>query len=74
MYKSVFLKIKITTLLILYIAPLNMIILIFPLENTDDKKHSWVSAGMTYTVISDLGKIENINERFKKDMTIIAKK
>jgi len=39
----------------------NMIILVFPIDNTWSKDYSWISAGMTETVISDLAKISQIS-------------
>ncbi len=38
-----------------------MNILVNPFENTGSKKYSWISAGMTDTVISDLTSIQNIS-------------
>ena len=38
-----------------------MYILVHPFENTGDKEFSWISAGMTDTVISDLTRIQNIS-------------
>jgi len=38
-----------------------MYILVHPFENTGDKEYSWISAGMTDTVISDLTRIQNIS-------------
>jgi TolB-like protein len=39
----------------------NLIILVFPFENTGSKEYSWVSAGMTETVISDLTRVEQVS-------------
>lgn len=36
-------------------------ILVHPFENTGNKEHSWISAGMTDTVIADLARMRNIN-------------
>jgi TolB-like protein/tetratricopeptide (TPR) repeat protein len=36
-------------------------ILVHPFENTGDKAYSWLSAGMTETVITDLMRIQNIS-------------
>ena len=41
-------------------APGNAVILVYPFQNTGDTKYSWVSAGMTDTVISDLNRLKNI--------------
>ncbi|MCX5845921.1 MAG: tetratricopeptide repeat protein [Deltaproteobacteria bacterium] len=38
-----------------------MNILVHPFENTGDKEYSWISAGMTDTVITDLTRIQNIS-------------
>jgi tetratricopeptide (TPR) repeat protein/TolB-like protein len=38
-----------------------MTILVNPFENTGDKEYSWISAGMTDTVITDLTHIQNIS-------------
>jgi TolB-like protein/tetratricopeptide (TPR) repeat protein len=38
-----------------------MNILVHPFENTGDKAYSWLSAGMTETVITDLMRIQNIS-------------
>jgi TolB-like protein/tetratricopeptide (TPR) repeat protein len=38
-----------------------MNILVHPFENTGEKEYSWISAGMTDTVISDLTRIQNIS-------------
>jgi TolB-like protein len=38
-----------------------MTILVHPFENTGDKEYSWISAGMTDTVITDLTHIQNIS-------------
>lgn len=35
-----------------------MNILVYPFENTGDKQYSWISAGMTDTVINDLMEIK----------------
>lgn len=37
-----------------------MNILVHPFENTGGKEYSWISAGMTDTVISDLTCLKNI--------------
>ncbi len=42
----------------LYAKQLN--ILVYPFENTGDKRYSWISAGMTHTVITDLANIRGI--------------
>jgi hypothetical protein len=44
-----------------------MNILVHPFENTGDKEYSWISAGMTDTVISDLTRIQNIQSRQEED-------
>lgn len=38
-----------------------MTILVHPMQNTGDAKYSWLNAGITATVISDLGKIRDIS-------------
>lgn len=38
-----------------------MSILVHPFENTGDKEYSWISAGMTDTVITDLTRIKDIS-------------
>jgi TolB-like protein len=38
----------------------NMTILVHPFKNTGDTKFSWVSAGMTDTVISDLNRVKSV--------------
>jgi tetratricopeptide (TPR) repeat protein/TolB-like protein len=38
-----------------------MTILVHPFENTGDKEYSWISAGMTDSVITDLTHIQNIS-------------
>jgi len=38
-----------------------MNILVHPFENTGDKEYSWISAGMTDTVIADLTRIKDIS-------------
>ena len=38
-----------------------MNILVHPFDNTGDKEYSWISAGMTDTVITDLTRIQNIS-------------
>ncbi|MDD5168097.1 MAG: tetratricopeptide repeat protein [Syntrophales bacterium] len=38
-----------------------MNILVLPFENTGNKEFSWISAGMTDTVITDLGQIKSIS-------------
>ena len=38
-----------------------MNILVLPFENTGDKEYSWISAGMTDTVVTDLTRIKNIS-------------
>lgn len=56
-------KLAITIFLVISAIPLsakNMTILVHPFQNTGDKKFSWVSAGMTASTISDLGKIQEI--------------
>jgi TolB-like protein len=44
-----------------------MTILVQPFENTGDKEYSWISAGMTDTVITDLTHIKNISVVSNKD-------
>ena len=44
-----------------------MTILVYPFSNTGEKQYSWVSAGMTDTVISDLCRIENVNVVSEED-------
>ena len=53
-----------TVFLFLFTSPCSakqMNILVHPFENTGDKTYSWISAGMTDTVISDLTRISNIS-------------
>jgi TolB-like protein len=38
-----------------------MNILVYPFENTGDKQYSWISAGMTETVINDLMGIREVS-------------
>ena len=38
-----------------------MNVLVHPFENTGDKEYSWISAGMTDTVITDLTRIKDIS-------------
>jgi TolB-like protein len=48
----------------LFITPCpakQMNLLVHPFENTGDKEYSWISAGMTDTVITDLTRIKNIS-------------
>ena len=62
--------ISIITLLILTASPLrakSMRILVHPFENTGSNKYSWISAGMTDTVISDLNRIRHISAVSDKD-------
>jgi TolB-like protein len=42
-----------------FAKPMN--ILVHPFENTGNKAYSWISAGMTDTVIADLARIKNIS-------------
>jgi len=49
------------------LPPQKMTILVYPFENTGDKQYSWVSAGMTDTVISDLCRIKNVNVVSEED-------
>ncbi|PKL38388.1 MAG: hypothetical protein CVV44_10905 [Spirochaetae bacterium HGW-Spirochaetae-1] len=52
-----------SVILLLITCPLfaeNMTILVHPFKNTGEQKYSWISPGMTDTVISDLWKIRNI--------------
>jgi len=57
-------KITITIIIILFfINPLlaeKMTILVYPFKNTGSNQYSWISAGITDTVISDLNKIKDI--------------
>jgi TolB-like protein len=39
----------------------NMTILVYPFENTGNKEYSWISAGMTDTVITDLTGIQQVS-------------
>ena len=39
----------------------SMNILVHPFENTGDKEYSWISAGMTDTVVADLTRMKNIS-------------
>ena len=57
----------ITLLSVSSLAARNITILVYPFKNTGDKQYSWVSAGMTDTVISDLGRIEKINILTEED-------
>ena len=38
-----------------------MSILVYPFQNTGNNQFSWISAGMTDTVVSDLGRLKDIN-------------
>lgn len=38
-----------------------MTVLVYPFENTGDKKYSWISTGLTDSVISDFAKINDVN-------------
>jgi hypothetical protein len=40
-----------------------MNVLVHPFENTGNKEYSWISAGMTDTVIADLTRIEDIRNK-----------
>jgi len=51
-----------------------MNILVHPFENTGDKTYSWISAGMTDTVISDLTRISNISVVSNQDRKKIEEK
>jgi protein O-GlcNAc transferase len=51
-----------------------MNILVHPFENTGDKEYSWISAGMTDTVISDLTRIQNISVVSNQDRKKIEEK
>jgi TolB-like protein len=42
-------------------ASQKMNILVYPFENTGDRDYSWISAGMTDTVIADLNRIQTIS-------------
>jgi tetratricopeptide (TPR) repeat protein len=42
-------------------------ILVYPFTLRGSKKHSWISAGMTDTVISDLGQVKGINVFTEED-------
>lgn len=37
-----------------------MAILVYPFQNTSEPEYSWISAGITDTVISDLNRIKDI--------------
>lgn len=39
----------------------HMTILVYPFQNTGAEKYAWLTAGMTATVISDLGKVKDID-------------
>jgi TolB-like protein/Tfp pilus assembly protein PilF len=45
----------------------NLSILVSPFENTGDEKYSWISAGMSDSIIADLNKIDNIIVLSEKD-------
>jgi tetratricopeptide (TPR) repeat protein/TolB-like protein len=47
-------------MLALPLSAKEMTILVQPFENTGDAAYSWISAGMTASVISDLGKIRDV--------------
>lgn len=51
-----------------------MNILVHPFENTGKKEYSWISAGMTDTVISDLARIRNISVVSNADRKTIENK
>jgi TolB-like protein/tetratricopeptide (TPR) repeat protein len=62
--KKLFFLITFIVLLFFFASPCTakqMNILVLPFENTGDKQYSWISAGMTDTVISDLTRIQNIS-------------
>ena len=44
-----------------------MNILVYPFQNTGDTQYSWISAGMTDTVISDLNRIKGLSVVAEKD-------
>lgn len=48
-------------------------ILVHPMQNTGDTKYSWLNAGITATVISDLGKIRDISVVSEADRKKVLK-
>ena len=70
--KKLVLLITFTVILFLFLSTPScyakqMNILVHPFENTGDKTYSWISAGMTDTVISDLTRIKDISVVSNKD-------
>jgi TolB-like protein len=65
MKKLFFYRILLFTLLFIFLStPVvakTMNILVYPFENTGDKQYSWISAGMTDTVITDLMGIREVS-------------
>jgi adenylate cyclase len=62
--KKLFFLMTFTFMLFLFTTPCpakQMNILVHPFENTGDKEYSWISAGMTDSVIADLTRISNIS-------------
>ncbi|HDP80467.1 MAG TPA: hypothetical protein ENN21_06450, partial [Spirochaetes bacterium] len=70
MKRSLFLAATILVITLMQVSALTakkMTILVYPFSNTGEKQYSWVSAGMTDTVISDLCRIENVNVVSEED-------
>jgi tetratricopeptide (TPR) repeat protein/TolB-like protein len=65
MKKLFFYRILLFTLLFIFLSTpaiaKTMNILVYPFENTGDKQYSWISAGMTDTVITDLMGIREVS-------------
>ncbi len=65
MKKLFFYRIVLFSLLLIFLSTpataKTMSILVYPFENTGDKKYSWISAGMTDTVINDLMGIREVS-------------
>jgi len=50
-----------------------MNILVYPFKNTGDKKYSWIAAGMTDTVISDLNTLTGVHVISDRDRRRVAR-
>jgi TolB-like protein len=56
-----------------FIYSRSMTILVHPLQNAGDARYSWLHAGLTATVISDLGKIKDISVISEADRKKVLK-
>ncbi|MGV7930765.1 MAG: tetratricopeptide repeat protein [Spirochaetota bacterium] len=60
LFLTIIMNVKLLILITLPVYSQNLIILVYPFQNSGERKYSFYSAGLTDSVISDLGRIRGV--------------